>query len=214
MSTVLWPAIISSVSALLGVAIGGFLTARVQKRQWARGQQIEACAAIVVESTRVQLWLRGQWKHDQRVDWVPWNEALAKISLVADRAVVEAAGEIDAVFWQQSDRIDGGEITDEAAWFAARGTDGGRTVGVRQHSETSRVGLGGSAGSAADPPADRLHARRRHPAQSVRPSVTSSHRAACQPRVRALSPTAVSAHGSQRARRRRLDRGVCMDLRR
>jgi hypothetical protein len=44
--------------------MGGFLTARVQKRQWARGQQIEACAAIVVESTRVQLALRGQCKHD------------------------------------------------------------------------------------------------------------------------------------------------------
>lgn len=119
MSTLLWPAIISSASALLGVAIGGFLTARVQKRQWARGQQIEACAAIVVESTRVQLSMRGQWKHDQRVDWVPWNEALAKISLVASRAVVEAAGEIDAVFWEQSDRSDRGEITDEEAWFAA-----------------------------------------------------------------------------------------------
>jgi hypothetical protein len=36
---------------------------------------------IVVESTRVQLSLRGRWKHDQRVDWVPWYEALAKISL-------------------------------------------------------------------------------------------------------------------------------------
>jgi hypothetical protein len=118
-STLPWSAIISSVSALLGVAMGGFLTARVQKRQWARGQQIEACAAIVVESTRVQLSLRGQWKHDQRVDWVPWNEALARISLVADRAVVEAAGEIDAVFWRHSDRIDRDEITDEAAWFAA-----------------------------------------------------------------------------------------------
>jgi hypothetical protein len=56
---------------LVGVAMGGFLTARVQKRQWARGQQIEACAAIVVESTRVQLSPRGQWKHDQRVDWAP-----------------------------------------------------------------------------------------------------------------------------------------------
>ncbi len=33
--------------------MGGFLTARVQKRQWVRGQQIEACAAIVVESTLV-----------------------------------------------------------------------------------------------------------------------------------------------------------------
>ncbi|GAA4581081.1 hypothetical protein GCM10023176_61520 [Micromonospora coerulea] len=119
MSTLLWPAIISSVSALLGVAMGGFLTARGQERQWARGQQIEACAAIVVESTRVQLSLRGQWKHDQRVDWMPWNEALAKISLVADRSVVEAAGEVDAVFWQHSDRIDRGEIADEAAWFVA-----------------------------------------------------------------------------------------------
>jgi hypothetical protein len=67
----------------------------------------------------VQLSLRGQWKHDQRVDWAPWNEALAKISLVADRAVVEAAGEIDAVFWRHSDRINRGEITDEAAWFTA-----------------------------------------------------------------------------------------------
>jgi hypothetical protein len=74
-STPLWAAIISSVSALLGVAVGGFLTARVQQRQWARCQQIEACAVIVVESTRVQLSLRGQWKDDQRVDWVPWNEA-------------------------------------------------------------------------------------------------------------------------------------------
>jgi hypothetical protein len=120
-STPLWAAIISSVSALLGVAVGGFRTARVQKRQWARGQQIEACAVIVVESTRVQLSLRGQWKHDQRVDWVPWNEALAKISLVADWAVVEAAGEVDAVFWRHSDRIDRGEVTDEAAWFEATG---------------------------------------------------------------------------------------------
>jgi len=33
MSTLPWPAIISSLSALLGVAMGGFLTARVQKRQ-------------------------------------------------------------------------------------------------------------------------------------------------------------------------------------
>jgi trehalose 6-phosphate synthase len=32
--------------------------------------------------------------------------------------------------------------------------------------------------------ADRLPAGRRHPAQSVRPAVTSSHRAACRPRVR------------------------------
>jgi hypothetical protein len=121
MSAALWPAIISSASALIGVVTGGFLTARVQKRQWARTQQIEACAAIVIESTRVQLSLRGQWKRDERVDWLPWNQALAKISLVSDRAVVEAAGEVDAVFWRHSVRIDRGEVTDEAAWFEAVG---------------------------------------------------------------------------------------------
>lgn len=33
--------------------------------------------------------------------------------------MVEAAGEVDAVFWQHSYRIDRSEITDEAAWFAA-----------------------------------------------------------------------------------------------
>ena len=119
MSATLWPAIISSTSALLGVALGGLLAARVQKRLSARAQQIDACAAIVVESTRLQLSLRGQWKHDQRVDWMPWNDALAKISLVADRPVVEAAGEVDAVFWRHGARIDRGEITDEATWFEA-----------------------------------------------------------------------------------------------
>lgn len=119
MSAPVWQAIIASASGLIGVAPGGFLTARVQKRQWARGQQIEACATIVVESTRVQLRLRGQWKNGGRVDWVPWNEALAKVSLVGDRAVVDAAGEVAAVFWRHSDRIDRGEITDEAAWFQA-----------------------------------------------------------------------------------------------
>ena len=189
-STVLWPAIISSVSALLGVAMGGFLTARVQKRQWARGQQIEACAAIVVESTRVQLSLRGQWKHDQRVDWVSWNEALAKISLVADRAVVEAAGETDAVFWRHSDRIDRGEITDEAAWFAAtEPMEAARLAFVNTAKHpcwARRVGC-------------RSATRQASATGPARPtSVTSSHRATCQPRVRALSPTAVSAHGSQR----------------
>ncbi|WP_433220200.1 hypothetical protein ACQP00_17315 [Dactylosporangium sp. CS-047395] len=119
MSSVLWPALISSASALVGVAMGGLLTARVQRRQWARGQQIEACIAVVVESTRVHLALRGQWKDAGRVDWVAWNEALARISLVAEPAVVEAAGDVDAAFWECSDRIDRAEMADETAWLAA-----------------------------------------------------------------------------------------------
>ena len=117
MSTLPWSALISSLSALFGVAMGGFIAARVQKRQWTRGQQIEACAAIVVESTRVQLALRSQWKKGDRVDWLPWNEALAKVSLVADRAVVDAAGRVDEMFWRQTERMERGEIKKEADWF-------------------------------------------------------------------------------------------------
>jgi hypothetical protein len=52
---------------------------------------------------------------------VPWNEALAQISLVADPSVVEAAGDIDEVFWRHSDLIDRGEVQDETAWVAAVG---------------------------------------------------------------------------------------------
>ncbi|HZN76704.1 MAG TPA: hypothetical protein VFC00_34190 [Micromonosporaceae bacterium] len=121
MTTSLWLAAISTASGLIGVSLGAFLTARVQKKQWTRGKQVDACAAIVVESTRAQLALRRQWRHQERVDWVPWNEALAGISLVADRTVTDAAGDIDEVFWRHSDRIDRGEIKDEAAWFAATG---------------------------------------------------------------------------------------------
>ncbi|GAA1857722.1 hypothetical protein [Asanoa iriomotensis] len=80
---------------------------------------MDACAAIVVESTRVQLALRRQWKHQERVDWAPWNEALASISLVADRAVVDAAGAIDELFWRHSDSIDRGDLDAEPAWLTA-----------------------------------------------------------------------------------------------
>lgn len=121
MSTPLWLAVISSASGLAGVTLGVALTGRAQRTQWARGKQIDACAAIVVGSTRVQLALRRQWRHGDRVDWVPWNEALADISLVASPAVVDAAGDVDALFWRFSDLIDRGDLEDEAAWVAASG---------------------------------------------------------------------------------------------
>ena len=132
----MWLAVISSASGLIGVGLGAFLTGRVQKRQWARGQQIDACAAIVVKSTRVQLALQRQWKHQERVDWVPWNEALARISLVADRAVVDAAGDVDEVFWRHSDRIDRGEIKSEADWFPATGPPSSSLV--ERHTSSSQ----------------------------------------------------------------------------
>ena len=118
MMTWLWPALISSASGLAGVSLGAALAARIQHQQWTRGKQVEACAAVVVESTRVQLALRRWWKRGDPVDWVAWNEALAQISLVSDPAVVEAAGVVDEVFWKQSERIERGEVADEAQWFA------------------------------------------------------------------------------------------------
>src|SRR5439155_21442088 len=53
----------------------------VPERQWARGQQTEACAATVVEPTRVQLALRGQWKHDgaDPAQWLAVGDAFALI---------------------------------------------------------------------------------------------------------------------------------------
>ncbi|HET6295298.1 MAG TPA: hypothetical protein VFG33_18075 [Kribbella sp.] len=121
MTAPVWLAVISSASGLAGVTLGAALTGRAQRRQWARGKQIDACAAIVVESTRVQLALRRQWRHAERVDWVPWNEALAAISLVAAPTVVGAAGDVDELFWRHSDLIDRGDLNDEAAWVAASG---------------------------------------------------------------------------------------------
>ncbi|TCM35145.1 hypothetical protein EV648_12538 [Kribbella sp. VKM Ac-2568] len=52
---------------------------------------------------------------------MPWNEALADISLVAAPTVVEAAGDVDELFWRHSDQIDRGDLKDEAAWVAASG---------------------------------------------------------------------------------------------
>ncbi|MFI6833090.1 hypothetical protein ACIBG5_38660 [Kribbella sp. NPDC050241] len=120
MTTSLWLALISSFSRLAGVALGAALTGQAQRRQWTRDRQVGACTAIVVQSTRVQLALRQQWRRAQRVDWAPWNEALAEISLiVATPAGVEAAGEMDELFWQNSEMVVRGELNDETAWEAA-----------------------------------------------------------------------------------------------
>jgi len=40
LTTSLWLAAISTASGLIGVSLGAFLTARVQKKQWTRGKQV------------------------------------------------------------------------------------------------------------------------------------------------------------------------------
>ncbi|MFD7283555.1 hypothetical protein ACFV80_42840 [Streptomyces sp. NPDC059862] len=85
-------------ATLIGVLAGSLLTSRADRMHWSRDKQIEACAAIVAESTRIQLALRRAWRHGDAVDWVPWNVALGTIWLVGSPAVVTAAATMDQVF--------------------------------------------------------------------------------------------------------------------
>jgi hypothetical protein len=96
------------VAALAGVAAGAALTGRSQTRQWFRDEQVRACADIVRESTKILLeYERASRKHrKQQVDWVPWNEALAVISIVGDQSLMDAAIRIDECFWPTGSRID------------------------------------------------------------------------------------------------------------
>lgn len=142
MTTPVWLAVVSSASGLAGVTLGAALTGRVQRRHWAMSRQVDACTAIVVESTRVQLALRRQWRHGERVDWVPWNDALAEISLVADPAVVDAAGDVDREFWRHSDLIERGELNDEAAWVAASGVMEAARIGFVNAAKKHVIGSG------------------------------------------------------------------------
>lgn len=109
------------VAALAGVAAGTMLTGRSQTRQWFRDEQVRACADILRESTKILLdYEVASRKHrKQQVDWVPWNEALAVISIVGDQDIVDAAIRIDASFWPTSSRIDSLDVGDEE-WIALR----------------------------------------------------------------------------------------------
>ncbi|MFG2732508.1 hypothetical protein [Streptomyces canus] len=108
-------------AALIGVLAGSLLTSRANRMHWSRDKQIEACAAIVAESTRIQLALRRAWRQGDPVDWVPWNVALGTVWLVGSPAVVAAAAAMDQVFWDHSDPFIKQTATDETVWKEARG---------------------------------------------------------------------------------------------
>lgn len=114
------PIVVSSAGAavvtLLGAVTGGAISSRSQRRHWIRDKQVEACAAIVSESTRTQIALRRLWRHDEKVDWDGWNQALALISLVGTPASVEAAARMDAVFWLSTNRMRDAGAFDETVW--------------------------------------------------------------------------------------------------
>ncbi|MHC3473172.1 hypothetical protein ACYF6T_31400 [Streptomyces sp. 7R007] len=106
-------------TTLVGVVAGSLLTSRSDRLHWVRDQQIAACSAVVAESTRIQLALLRAWKHGEPVDWVPWNVALGTIWLVGSPAVVQAAGQVDEVFWECRDQFIRQTASNEA-WRLAR----------------------------------------------------------------------------------------------
>lgn len=114
------PIVVSSTGAalvtLLGAITGGVIAGRSQKRHWIRDKQVDACAAIVAESTRAELAMRRLWRRDEKVDWNPWNQALALISLVATPAAITAAEKMDAKFWLSTSRMESLGEFDEASW--------------------------------------------------------------------------------------------------
>ena len=118
---VLLPAAAGVIATLLGVGLGGVLTRRQQTEAWARDRQIDACASIVNESTRMQLQLgRVASGIDTALDWVPWNSSLAVLHLVGHPEIVASAQAMDEAFWISGDAI---KHRDEGAypgWNALR----------------------------------------------------------------------------------------------
>lgn len=119
-----WQILISTAGAgsasLAGVAVGAALSSRSQRRHWARDKQIDACKAIVVESTRAQIGLRQTLTGGDAVDWAGWNEALAFTWLVCSPDVAHAARLMDEVFWRYGARIKDKQLIGEEAWGQAR----------------------------------------------------------------------------------------------
>jgi len=115
--------VVSAVSGaaitLLGVVAGGIVASRSQRRQWTRDKQIEACAAIVEESTRMQLALLQRWKRGNEADWTGWNQKLAMLWLVGTPDVIAEARMMDRAFWLGGGRITSGLMTNET-WATAR----------------------------------------------------------------------------------------------
>ena len=57
----------------LGVVVGGTMANRSQRQQWVRDKQVDACTAVIEESTRMQIALRHFWSQGQQADWTAWN---------------------------------------------------------------------------------------------------------------------------------------------
>jgi hypothetical protein len=120
-----WDVVLSALATLIGVLVGGAISSRAQTRHWTLTTQADACAGVLREYTEVSIALaRPSYDRELRpegkplLDWVPWNQALAVLTLVADHRIVSAADRIDAVFREVSRRVGRGEL-EGPKWFEA-----------------------------------------------------------------------------------------------
>ncbi|MDB5059766.1 MAG: hypothetical protein JWO59_3238 [Chloroflexi bacterium] len=114
-----------AVVTLFSVTLGSLLTRRAQAQHWSRDRQIDACTTVLRESTAIQLEFRKLRQTVERggkgaIDWVPWNQALALISLVGSEAIVEAAMQLDRTTWLAGTRVDNGLTNSSDAWATVR----------------------------------------------------------------------------------------------
>jgi hypothetical protein len=107
-------ALAGSLLALLGVFVAGLLAATSQRKHWRFTEQIDACADYLSEYSNVYVaYARavgtgvaaGAESTAEFVDWVAFNRALNVINLMADRAIVEAAHDLDRALWEVGLRI-------------------------------------------------------------------------------------------------------------
>ncbi|WP_406638912.1 hypothetical protein [Amycolatopsis sp. WGS_07] len=61
-------------------------TTRTQRQHWARDKLTEVCRDVIQEATRIQRALLHRWEGStDPIEWVGWNQALARDTMEADR---------------------------------------------------------------------------------------------------------------------------------
>jgi hypothetical protein len=81
--------------------------------------------------------MRRLWRRDEKVDWKPWNQALALTSLVGTPAAIAAAEKMDAMFWHSTLRMEKFGTFDEGQ--LVRDRSGPAVSSVRWSCEYERV---------------------------------------------------------------------------
>ncbi|MFG2079522.1 hypothetical protein ACGFI5_04075 [Micromonospora tulbaghiae] len=95
------PAVAALVATLSGVVIGALLTRHAQFVQWSRASRLEAYVAFLKAYSVVYDGLGHACRHQTNptIDWTQWNQALATLSLVSTRSVMENAIAVDNAIW-------------------------------------------------------------------------------------------------------------------